>query len=110
MAAIVDKVMARDGECYLTIRRGFLSTDPGGDNGCGAAIRDMDQRGLATTLETGQAIAKAVPGSTGGTRRTWLKHTKGHRGSVPVRPGPPRSHAWGSDAHAPGQMAFSIRP
>ena len=89
MAAVVDMVMGRffspafmerEDERYLTIRRGFLSTDPGGYTGCGAAIRDMDQRSslakikaptlvvvgkrdLATTPETGQAIANAVPGA-----------------------------------------------
>ncbi len=89
MAAIVDMVMGRffspafmerGDERYLTVRRGFLSTDPGGYIGCGAAIRDMDQRAslsrikaptlvvvgkrdLATTPETGQAIAKALPGA-----------------------------------------------
>ena len=89
MAAIVDMVMGRffspavverNDERYATVRRGFLSTDPGGYMGCGAAIRDMDQRAslakikaptlvvvgkrdLATTPEQGQAIAKAIPGS-----------------------------------------------
>jgi 3-oxoadipate enol-lactonase / 4-carboxymuconolactone decarboxylase len=89
MAAVVDMVMGRffspafverNDERYVTIRRTFLATDPGGYIGCGAAIRDMDQRGslgriksptlvvagkrdLATTPEQGQAIAKAIAGA-----------------------------------------------
>jgi pimeloyl-ACP methyl ester carboxylesterase len=36
--------MEREDERYLPIRCGFLSTHPGGYTGCGAAIRNMDQR------------------------------------------------------------------
>jgi len=89
MAAIVDMVMARfftptyvkqaDAR-FAGVRRMFLSIDPGGYTGCGAAIRDMDLRpGLpkikapvlvvagrfdqATTPAQGQAIAQAIPGA-----------------------------------------------
>lgn len=89
MAAVVDMVMGRffspafmerNDERYVTVRSGFLATDPAGYMGCGAAIRDMDQReslkkikaptlvvagkrDLATTPEQGKAIAQAVPGA-----------------------------------------------
>jgi len=89
MAAIVDMVMARfftpgylklaDAR-FASVRRLFLSLDPGGYIGCGAAIRDMDLRPAlarikaptlvvagsfdeATPPAQGQAIAQAIPGT-----------------------------------------------
>jgi 3-oxoadipate enol-lactonase/4-carboxymuconolactone decarboxylase len=89
MAAIVDMVMARfftagyvkqaDAR-FASLRRLFLSLDPGGYIGCGAAIRDMDLRTAlprikaptlviagsldeATPPAQGKAIAQAIPGA-----------------------------------------------
>ena len=89
MAAIVDMVMQRfftpryierADAPFQTVRRTFLSIDPGGYAACGAAIRDMDLRPAlgrirapalvvagrfdqATTPEQGRAIAQAIPGA-----------------------------------------------
>lgn len=89
MAAIVDMVMLRfftpayvkqaDAR-FASVRRSFLATDAGGYTGCGAAIRDMDQRAdlpriqaptlviagthdQATPPAEGRAIAQAIPGA-----------------------------------------------